>query len=139
MQEVDLPEVLNTQLYYLSYLAEDKGINLEVKVNSSLLIMANHFLLEGLINNLIINAITYNKEKGSLQIAVDDKKLIVSNSGEKMPLNPTKIFQRFNQTSEKNKKGNGLGLSIVYQICKFHGWKISYDYPEDKHTFTICF
>ena len=138
-KEVVLSEILNAQLYYLSYLADDRGIVLNVKGENPFKVQANVFLLESLLNNLIVNAIAYNKPNGTLDITLMDNKLIVSNTGENKSLDVNKMFERFNQMSEENKKGNGLGLSIVNQICKLHGWKIQYDFCHEKHVFTVSF
>lgn len=37
------------------------------------------------------------------------------------------LFQRFH-SSEDNKEGHGLGLSIVKAICDYHRWIINYSF-----------
>lgn len=139
MQEVEVSEILSGQLYYLRYMAEDCKVTINTNFENPLSVTANVFLLESLINNLIVNGIFYNRHEGLLDIIITDNQLIISNTGDGKPLNPDKIFTRFNQTSEENKKGNGLGLSIVHQICKMHGWKIEYVFQDDRHIFTVHF
>lgn len=139
MQQIEVLEILNEQLYYLQYMAEDREITININYENPLSVTANQFLLESLINNLIVNGIFYNRHKGLLDISIMDNKLIISNAGDEKSLNPDKLFIRFNQTSEENKKGNGLGLSIAYQICTMHGWKIDYIFLNAKHIFTVCF
>lgn len=135
-QEIDFVQVLNTQLFYLRELAENNGIHVSLEINNPLTVVANKVLLESLINNLIVNAIRHNIDQGSIEIEVTDNKLIIRNTGELIPLNQDKVFRRFSRTSEQ-KKGNGLGLSITYQICKLHCWNIIYDYKNQKHQFTV--
>ncbi len=137
-QEIDFTEILNAQLFYLKNLAENDGINVSVKINNSITVVANKTLLESLINNLIANAIRHNISHGTISISVTNNAFMVSNTGESETLDKEKIFRRFSRTSEK-KKGNGLGLSIVHQICKLHGWKIEYTYQDHQHVFIVNF
>ncbi|MEA4916888.1 HAMP domain-containing sensor histidine kinase [Proteiniphilum sp.] len=138
-ETVDLAAVLFEQLAPLKERADSEGIVLVVEEINPLIISANLILLESLINNLIVNAIRHNvKDVGIIIIILKDNVLSVSNTGQFEPLNPDKIFRRFSRTSEE-KKGNGLGLSIVRQICLLHQWKIRYEYRGNKHCFSVVF
>nr|WP_320058244.1 HAMP domain-containing sensor histidine kinase [uncultured Bacteroides sp.] len=137
-QQIDFTEVLDAQLFYLKNLAENDGISVSLEINNSITVVANKTLLESLINNLIANAIRHNISHGSISISVTGNAFMVSNTGESATLDEEKIFRRFSRTSEK-KKGNGLGLSIVHQICKLHGWKIEYTYQDHQHVFIVYF
>jgi len=138
MEEIDLYEIWESQQDYFKYQAEDKGLRMDVDIAAPFRITAHKFLLESLINNLLVNAINYNTVNGTISIVARDRQLTIINTGEDKPLDPNKIFRRFNHTSEE-KKGNGLGLSIVYQICRFHGWDIHYSFTDKQHWFTIIF
>ncbi|MDR2953823.1 MAG: HAMP domain-containing histidine kinase [Prevotella sp.] len=138
MEEVSLNRLLDISIPYFKELAENNGLKVNIDINSQLIIKANMILLESFINNLIANAIKHNIDDGALSIIVKDNTLTVSNTGDSKPLDKEKIFRRFSRTSEE-KKGNGLGLSIIYQICKFHGWDIEYQYRDMTHSFIITF
>lgn len=136
---VDFVKVLYEQLTPLREMAESNGIKFLVNINSTFRVNANEVLLESLITNLVVNAIRHNNnEKGRVNIYVDKNLFSISNTGQEETLNADKIFQRFSRTSEE-KKGNGLGLSIVLQICKLHGWSILYDYKNEQHVFSVSF
>lgn len=138
-ESTDFPQFLNKQLPHLEELALNNGLSLSVEtIILSFSIKANKILLESLINNLIVNAIRHNVEEGSILINVENNKFIIGNTGDRKPLNKDKIFRRFSRISEE-KKGNGLGLSIVNQICKLHGWYIDYAYHDDMHWFSVKF
>ncbi len=87
--------------------------------------------LEMILNNLIENALKYSDE--NIRVFLDDKgeKIIfgVSDSGEGIPLKFRKdIFKKFYRLEDENvrsKKGSGLGLFIVGELVKLHGWDIS--------------
>lgn len=139
MKEVDFVDLLRTSLPYFIDQAGAQGIQSSLRIDNSLTIRANKFLLESLINNLIANAILHNTGKGRIIIIeVKAKTFTISNTGENKALDPDKIFKRFNRTSEE-KKGNGLGLSIVYQICRFHKWELKYQFQKGMNSFIVTF
>lgn len=137
-QEIDFNQILNTQLFYLRDMAENNGIKVSLEIEKPLIVVANKILLESLINNLVVNAIRHNIDNGSIDMIIKDNTFTIVNTGGPIPLNEEKVFRRFGRTSEQ-KKGNGLGLSIVYQICKFHGWEVNYDYENNAHQFRVVF
>lgn len=137
-EEIDFVQTLYGQLQYLRELAESEGLKFKVNIEKPLKIKGNRILTESLITNLIVNAIRYNNENGIIKIQINDRIFEVSNSGDSTPLDSNRIFRRFNNIS-KEKRGNGLGLSIVYQICQFHKWNIKYVYNNDLHNFIVTF
>lgn len=101
-------------------------------------IKANSSLLESLIDNLVVNAIRNTSPEGLIDIILGPNTLIVENNCEGEGLDKQKIFQRFNYSNER-KKGNGLGLAIVKAICDYHGWILTYELRDGRHTFNIGF
>ena len=142
LHTVDFIEFLKKSLYYFKDQTQAQGIRKISKINPPLTIKANESLLESLVNNLMANAILHNiSEGGTITIEVVNNTFSVSNTGKAQALDTNKIFKRFSRTTEE-KRGNGLGLSIVYQICKFHKWELEYQYTEEQlgiHTFIVKF
>ncbi|MFA7141391.1 MAG: HAMP domain-containing sensor histidine kinase [Proteiniphilum sp.] len=136
--DIDFVQTLYAQLLYLRERAESNGIKVNIEIDNPLKIQANRILVDSLITNLIVNAIRHNTENGIINMRVVDCGFVISNTGANQALDKDKVFRRFNRTSEE-KKGNGLGLSIVHEICKMHGWKIQYDYTNNLHVFMIQF
>lgn len=136
MEVVDFVKILHDQLMYLRELAESEGLTVHVETGKSLNLKANKLLVESLINNMVVNAIRHNVKEGTINIKVDNSGLKVSNTGVPYALDPNKIFRRFSRSSEE-KKGNGLGLAIVQQICIMHGWEVSYNYENNLHVFGV--
>lgn len=136
IQEINVSQLLETLMSYLKELAKDTNIILSIE--HPLIINGNKILLESLINNLIMNAIKHNMKNGTITVTLKGETLSIRNTSEQQPLDPDKIFRRFNRSSEK-KKGNGLGLAIASQICKMHNWNISYTYENDSHCFQVNF
>jgi len=81
-----------------------------------------------LVNNLVSNAINYNKIGGEIYIKLDNS-LIIKDTGigiseEDLP----HIFERFycvDKARTKNNSGTGLGLAIVKHICLNNKFKIN--------------
>ena len=136
MEVVDFVKILHDQLMYLRELAESEGLTVHEETGNSLNLKANKLLVESLINNMVVNAIRHNVKEGTINIKVDKSGLKVSNTGVPYALDPNKIFRRFSRSSEE-KKGNGLGLAIVQQICIMHGWEVSYNYENNLHVFGV--
>ncbi len=136
MEVVDFVKILHDQLMYLRELAESEGLTVHVETGNSLNLKANKLLVESLINNMVVNAIRHNVKEGVINIKVDNNSLKISNIGVPYALDPNKIFRRFSRSSEE-KKGNGLGLAIVQQICIMHGWEVGYNYENNLHVFVV--
>lgn len=139
-EKIDFNQLLLKQLDNLRILAQSDGISIITNIIGQIHLYANKILLECLINNLVVNAIRHNTQMcdAKINITVDNNSFFIQNTGDKIPLDNEKIFRRFSRTSE-NKKGNGLGLSITWQICKIHNWKIEYSYKNDMHCFEVKF
>lgn len=138
-QEMSVNEMLNSLLPYLKELIDNKEFNVCIDEESPLIIYGDKFLFESLINNLIMNAIRHNVDgNGVIGLELKDRTLTVYNTGEHQALDTTKIFRRFSRPSER-KRGNGLGLSIIHRICKYHHWDIKYSYNDGIHCFKVTF
>ncbi len=99
-------------------------------------ILMNEELLEILLNNLLSNATKYNHENGNIRIDLNSDKLVVSNTSDQPPLDQQQIFKRFYKVSN-NQHQNGLGLSIIRQICYDTGFTVNYSFNNASHYFTI--
>ena len=115
------PIILNS-LSSLENRIVDKGIRVTTSLDD-FKINIPYRDLEHLVNNLIENAVKYNKQQGTINIKLnkEDHSLIIQDTGigiEKDNLD--RVFERFYQVDKSHTKGNegtGLGLSIVRHIC----------------------
>lgn len=137
MEDINLIRFLEEQTPFLKSIAGDIFFYEEL-ANSSLTVRANRTLLESLVNNLMVNAVRYNRTGGEIYLTVSGRKLTISNTSDEPALDGRQVFNRFYRPSEKV-KGNGLGLAIVRAICEYHGWTVGYRYEEDMHCFTVGF
>lgn len=116
---------------------KEKGISVGTAINPGITVRGNSGLTEVLINNLLINAIRHTPTGGTVRAKLSKSGFEVVNSGER-PLNPDMLFKRFSRMSADN-SGSGLGLSIVREICRLHGWQVAYSFEENVHIFKVTF
>lgn len=101
-------------------------------------IIANPYLLDILLNNVIHNAIKHNFEGGSLFLCLKNNKLILINSGVSLYKNANQYFNRFEKGNQKS-PSTGLGLAIVKEICKKENFNITYKNNQQEHKVEILF
>ena len=99
-------------------------------------ITANPHLIDILLNNLFSNASKHNSQNGKVMIHLAGTTLEIKNTGRPAPLDETRMFQRFYKASLED-ENNGLGLSIVKQICDLSGITSSYSFSGNIHAFTF--
>ncbi|MFD2628159.1 sensor histidine kinase [Oceanobacillus kapialis] len=99
-------------------------------------------LLNTVWDNLLTNAIKYNKTNGSIEISIEEKEksILVTFEDTGIGLNDKgkeRIFDRFyreDSARTRSVDGTGLGLSIVATIVKMHGGLIHVDSLENEGT-----
>ncbi len=137
-ENIKLGELVYQKLFQFEELIQDKKLVITKNINT-VQVSGNRQLLEILISNLLNNAFRYNVKNGSVNIELVNNSLIVSNSSFLPALDELQIFNRFYRHADTRQDGNGLGLSIVKEICNVAGYNISYAYLNNRHTFNITF
>lgn len=112
----NLKLIIQEQLKYFEVLAEKKKLKISIKLeNFFYKIDENDFIR--LFNNIMSNAIKYNKQKGNIEIALSKNILIIKDSGIGIDKNKIEdIFTRFYRATSQS-GGFGIGLNIVKNIC----------------------
>ena len=87
-----------------------------------------------MLDNLISNAIKYNKTDGFVKIYTDKNNLCIQDSG--IGIDTKNLFIVFDKSYQENPttKGFGLGLSIVKSFCDKHKIKIKIDTQKNEGT-----
>jgi len=96
-------------------------------------------LADIILSNLLNNAIRYNSQNGSIVVQLTNKQLVVANTSLLPDLDASKVGNRFYRHPATKANGNGLGLSIVKQICEVANYQFQYSYIAQQHVFTIVF
>jgi len=135
---VELDKLVIEKCAEYQEMAESKNLNIHAKTVPVTLRFHQH-LAEIVINNLLSNALRYNRPGGTIDIVLSSSRLTISNTSAIPQLDKQHIFQRFYRHERIKEDGNGLGLSIVKQICDLAGYTIEYYYNDAVHSFTISF
>ncbi|MBK9509877.1 MAG: sensor histidine kinase [Cytophagaceae bacterium] len=117
---------------------QHKNLNLENHVLPNISIKINEYLLDVLLNNLMSNAIKYNLIEANFMFELNERNLIIKNTGNPLTMPTEQLFERFQKDSSQS-DSLGLGLALVKQICDTYGFRISYIYENRWHTLTIDF
>ena len=139
--EVDLSELVHEAVSSFEPKIAQKGIALTLNADAGVKVMSRRERLLEIVNNLVSNAIRYNKENGTLTVLLkggDTPVLCVSDTGIGLSEeDKTRIFDRF-YTVDKSHNGAGggfgLGLAIVKKLCRRAGWKLSVESELGKGT-----
>lgn len=126
-ETVDLLETAQSVASDLRSNAAKRSICISVTGENASVTGVRSFLYE-MIYNLCDNAIKYNVENGSVEIAVSAKEgetiVSVRDTGIGIaPKDQTRVFERFFRADKSRSKasgGTGLGLSIVKHIAQYH-------------------
>jgi two-component system phosphate regulon sensor histidine kinase PhoR len=126
-EDVDLYALAENTIQILSSEADKAKIQMNLEGEKAV-IYGIPQLLQGIIYNLCDNAIKYNREGGSVTIAVNNEEhevgLSVTDTGIGIPPeHRERIFERFYRVDKSHSKeigGTGLGLSIVKHAAKLH-------------------
>jgi len=136
--KINISAVLLRHISNYEELFHAKEITVVKNIIREVMITTNETLAEILIVNLLTNAIKHNIDKGFINVGLNEKHLIVSNTGKVLHVNPAIFFERFKKDSTFN-DSMGLGLSIVKKICETYGFGVTYHYENPLHIVTINF
>lgn len=131
-EKFDLRDVLDGTCDDARALAEPQGIEVETDVPDSIPIVADCFAVELIMQNLIDNAIKYNRVgDGCVRLAArrddDAVEITIANKGQPIPKErAAHIFERFYRVrGDQRIKGHGLGLNIALELAIAHGGSLS--------------
>ncbi|HRE65706.1 MAG TPA: HAMP domain-containing sensor histidine kinase [Cyclobacteriaceae bacterium] len=136
-EEIDLSKLAEGLLSNLRPMADLDVISIESSF-APLSIKANLTLIEVLLTNLFHNAIRHTTPNGKVVVEIVDRKLIVSNTGNPLKMNPDKMFDRFSREGN-GENSSGLGLAIVKKICDTSSFGLDYSFHSGIHTFSVLF
>jgi two-component system heavy metal sensor histidine kinase CusS len=131
-EPVDLMAEARRVAEYLSLIADEKGVQIEVQ-GSAPALSADRLLVQRAITNLVTNAIRHSNAPGrvSIRISTTDRQvsLEVANDGQTIaPEHLERVFDRFfraDPARSRDAGGSGLGLAIVRSIARAHQGEIA--------------
>lgn len=129
-EKLDLTELVDSVCQDMALIGEN-GIRLTWEAQEGVEFTGNRELLTRLLTNLISNAYRYGKPDGHIRVGLKQEGeeicLTVADDGIGIAEEEQeKIFRRFYQAdTSRSGEGTGLGLSMAYEIARFHGGRIA--------------
>ena len=146
IQEVNMSEVASEAIVTVQPYAIQMDVTIKLNVKTDVVILADPDDMEIVFNNLISNAVKYNKVGGNAEITIDssenDAILIFSDTGIGITMHDKENlfteFVRIKNEKTRNISGSGLGLSIVKKVVELYHGTIQVESTPDVGTvFTI--
>ncbi len=145
--DVDVRELAELALEAMSTETTKRDIDLVLHPGEKVEMRADRGEVEIILNNLVSNAVKYNRDGGRVDVRIgeegDQVTIQVSDTGIGMSAEESaRLFQDF--TRIKNQKtrgimGSGLGLSIVRKLAELYGGTVSVtSEPDVGSTFTVA-
>ena len=144
---VDLKSVITQAGQMLIPLADEFDVSLTFSLENACEVSGTEDDMHQIIFNLAENAIKYNKEGGSVFIALRKNEnsvvLEVTDSGIGIPEEDLPyVFERFYRVDKartRDKGGSGLGLSIVHDTADQHGGTVAITSSDDGTSVRVTF
>jgi two-component system phosphate regulon sensor histidine kinase PhoR len=145
-QPFRLVDALNVVFHRMTTLARARGIGLEMEHDESVEVQADLKLTEGILVNLIDNAIKYGLENSKVLVRVErrDGKALVSVQDQGPGIPPEQIgmlfgrFVRLRRPGQQSQVGSGLGLYVTKKLVEMQGGEIWVESEERKGS-VFCF
>lgn len=131
-EPVDLVAEAQRVADYLSLIADEKGVQIQV-LGKAPFLLADRLLIQRAITNLLTNAIRHSIEPGIVTITIategNQATVEVANDGPTIaPEHLNRVFDRFfraDSARSRDAGGGGLGLAIVRSIARVHQGEIA--------------
>ncbi len=144
--DVDVLDVVQTAIETLTPDAEKRGIAIASHADAPVTIRGDRGEIEIILNNLVSNAVKYNRDGGRVDVTVSENAdavtLTVADTGIGMSDDECSRlfgdFVRIKNEKTKNILGSGLGLSTVKKLAALYGGDATVESrPDVGTTFTI--
>lgn len=146
MVEVNIQDVAQMAIETVQTESAERGINITLHAEGDVRLTADRGEMEIILNNLITNAVKYNRDGGRVEVVLSSNEqevvIQVSDTGIGMSREESaKLFSEFVRIKNDKTRmimGSGLGLSIVKKLALLYGGDVSVkSEPDVGSTFTV--
>ncbi len=139
IQKLDIKEIAKTVIDCFEPMASQSNIKVSIEGDDDIYLNADKNEIEIIFNNLISNALKYNREKGKVEIILKTTEnniyISVEDTGIGMTKEDTELlfqdFVRIKNTKTQSVPGSGLGLSITKKMVELYNGKIDVESTPD--------
>jgi signal transduction histidine kinase len=146
LAEVDVRTVAAKAVETAQPAAAERGISIELHPGVPVLMVADSGELEIILNNLVSNAVKYNRDGGRVDVtlSVADSRIALTVADTGIGMSPEEAaqlggeFVRIKNSKTRSILGSGLGLSIVKKLATLYGGELGIvSTPDVGSTFTV--
>lgn len=146
-ENINLQLLMDSEMSLLGHMAQEKEVNIKVKLNiEQLEIVVDPNMLGAIIRNIVSNAIKFSRIGGEINIEIenieDEIQWNITDEGIGIPESVIgKLFDvdlNFTRSGTANEKGTGLGLVLCKEFVELHKGRIWVQSTENKGS-TFCF
>jgi signal transduction histidine kinase len=128
-QLVDASELVRAAAEAMQPRAASRAISIDLSGVEPAEVWADPMRLRQVVDNLISNAISYNKDGGTVFVGTTtdgaSSWILVRDTGIGISEEDrSRLFQRYYQAGAERRSGTGLGLAITRDIVRAHGGEI---------------
>lgn len=137
-EHLDLKAILENRLEFFAPFFSQKNIELRLNIAESIVLCEKNAIVT-IFDNLISNAVKYNKKGGFIALTLEKGTFSIENSGVRIKdEHKDRIFERYTRFSGDT-GGFGIGLSLVKKLCDENGVGIELNSEEGSNRFTLQF
>ena len=120
IEHLNVSDILEERIAYFASMSDIKQIKFDVNIEPSMYLDIDNNDLLRVIDNLISNAIKYNKLGGTIEVRLTNRSLLVRDTGIGISKTDIEVIsQRFKRAND-SEGGFGLGLDIINQIVMYY-------------------
>jgi len=144
---VQLDQLVTRSVSMFQGVAEQKGVDLQIRGLRPLRVAGNRLHLREVVNNILDNAIKFTEKGGKVTVDVQEDEehalavLRITDSGIGIATaDLAKVFDRFfrgDRSRSRDIPGTGLGLSICKSVVEAHGGTVAVQSPGVGTTFVV--
>jgi len=134
IESINISELLIDRIEYFHTLIESKKLKVIQEIENNIIFDIDKNDAIRLIDNILSNAIKYNKKEGELYITLNRKNLIVKNAGLGIKKEDINLIQNRFKRANSSEGGFGIGLDIISQVVERYDFKFTIDSTYNKNT-----
>ncbi|MEA3371749.1 MAG: HAMP domain-containing sensor histidine kinase [Campylobacterota bacterium] len=133
-QEINLKQLIEQRVEYFTILANMKKIQITTELNAEAVLIIDEKKISKVVDNILSNAIKYNKINGSMHITLDKNRLSIKDTGKGIKEENIALMLDRYARFDKVVGGFGIGLNIVKMICLEYNLAINIESEVDNWT-----